>query len=67
MIPIQKNKGGGGWFSSKEERWQYKWDAFGMLKEVKRPDKQKVTFTYDILPIEKVKHESFHTSLFTYL
>ena len=61
---IEKYKGGRGWFSSKEERWQYKWDAFGMLKEVKRPDKQKVTFTYDALGRRLSKHFSRTTTHF---
>ena len=61
---IEKYKGGGSWFSSKEERWQYKWDAFGMLKEVKRPDKQKVTFTYDALGRRLTKHFSRTTTHF---
>ena len=61
---IEKYKGGGGWFSAKEECWQYKWDAFGMLKEVKRPDKQKVTFTYDALGRRLTKHFSRTTTHF---
>ena len=61
---IEKYKGGRGWFSSKEERWQYKWDAFGMLKEVKRPDKKKVTFTYDALGRRLTKHFSRTTTHF---
>ena len=61
---IEKYKGGGGWLSAKEECWQYKWDAFGMLKEVKRPDKQKVTFTYDALGRRLTKHFSRTTTHF---
>ena len=61
---IEKYKGGGGWFSAKEECWQYKWDAFGMLKEVRRPDKQKVTFTYDALGRRLTKHFSRTTTHF---
>ena len=61
---IEKYKGSRGWFSAKEECWQYKWDAFGMLKEVKRPDKQKVTFTYDALGRRLTKHFSRTTTHF---
>ena len=46
---IEKYKGSSGLFGSKTNVWKYTWNAEGMLAQVQRPDKQKVSFTYDAL------------------